>query len=312
MGICLSTPRNHQHHHRRLQTHPYTSIPVDDIVQSAILSQLAYETPEGLRAAAALRVDTVAGLRQDLRDSISDTNPVFVDGNAAVAAAAAAAAGQKDAQAYVWHVPEHDLVMVVFRGTSSSCDAASNLDVRMRSDEANPGVRVHRGFFDQFKSVESQILQVLEHVPFKAIHVVGHSLGGACATIAAVHLKRAYPDATVRCTTFGSPRVGNAMFAWHFARSVDESYRVHNHQDPVSMVPASHRFEHVGGGLCFDDAGMLYMVACDLPWWRRLSACAATIDYGNPVEDHSCELYVQRCAALTDVKLLKQCLQVVF
>lgn len=54
---------------------------------------------------------------------------------------------------------------------------------------------------------------MMEKYPDKPLYVIGHSLGGAMATIAAVDLrvKLRLPD--VRLYTFGSPRVGNEIFS---------------------------------------------------------------------------------------------------
>jgi predicted lipase len=42
--------------------------------------------------------------------------------------------------------------------------------------------------------------------------LIGHSLGGAVAQLAALWATLQFPRADVRAVTFGSPRVGNAAF----------------------------------------------------------------------------------------------------
>lgn len=65
------------------------------------------------------------------------------------------------------------------------------------------------------------------------VFVTGHSLGGALATLAALHighLKNCQPIVY----TFASPRVGNSGFARYFEKMVGNSFRIANTED---MVP---------------------------------------------------------------------------
>lgn len=69
---------------------------------------------------------------------------------------------------------------------------------------------------------------------------VGHSLGGALATLCAKWCRDvAFPDATIGCVTIGSPRVGNIAFAEDFNNRVVDglNYRVVNKCDVVPAVP---------------------------------------------------------------------------
>ncbi|MCO5602323.1 hypothetical protein L7F22_056453 [Adiantum nelumboides] len=114
-------------------------------------------------------------------------------------------------------------------------------------------IRVHRGFQMALKDVTdtnipSQNLRlVLQSLGMQAHDVhsvvcVGHSLGGALATLCAKWCREvAFPGATIGCVTIGSPRVGNAAFAMDFERRVVRgdglSYRVVNKRDVVPCVP---------------------------------------------------------------------------
>lgn len=69
--------------------------------------------------------------------------------------------------------------------------------------------------------------------------VTGHSLGGAVATLAAVHLRRS----GVACDlyTYGAPRVGNDRFVAHVGGEPDRlgfTARVTNTRDIVAAVPS--------------------------------------------------------------------------
>lgn len=108
---------------------------------------------------------------------------------------------------------------------------------------------VHSGFLRSWINTRSVLLPPLSSAvsshPHYALTLVGHSLGGAVALLAALELRaRGTPAATV--TTFGEPKVGNGGFVAH----VDEllvlssnqteasSYRRVTHvEDPVPLLP---------------------------------------------------------------------------
>ena len=67
------------------------------------------------------------------------------------------------------------------------------------------------------------------------VTVVGHSLGGALASVLSLYLKAELPSATVGCFTFAAPTAGNEQFADYFNKSMKGlSTRVFNTKD---MVP---------------------------------------------------------------------------
>ena len=72
---------------------------------------------------------------------------------------------------------------------------------------------------------------------------MGHSLGGALATLTASWLKSTY-GIPVTIYTFGAPRVGNSAFATH-VESFIPSYRVTHGMDPVPWIPLW-PFTHAG------------------------------------------------------------------
>lgn len=79
--------------------------------------------------------------------------------------------------------------------------------------------------------------------------VLGHSLGGALATLAAAELAMVNPgnvQSKVVIYTFASPRVGLLDFASSFADAVPTSFRIWNTMDIVPQVPPF-PFIHVSG-----------------------------------------------------------------
>ena len=83
----------------------------------------------------------------------------------------------------------------------------------------------------------------------KEFLIVGHSLGGALATLAAAELAILNPvdvRSKLAIYTFGSPRVGLLDFAASFNQAVPTSYRIWNTLDIVPQLP-TFPFIHVSG-----------------------------------------------------------------
>lgn len=96
---------------------------------------------------------------------------------------------------------------------------------------------VHKGFKVTFDSVIRNLQR--DHgtiMDADVVHCVGHSLGGAVATLMAAHY--AGLSKKVRLYTFGSPRVGAFMSyeAMHKKIGKQNIYRVAHDLDPVSLV----------------------------------------------------------------------------
>lgn len=107
-----------------------------------------------------------------------------------------------------------------------------------------PGARVHRGYRDYYyKYLRQDVLADVDAYlalgyDAPGITVVGHSLGGACATICALDLFQAYLQhgVSVGCITFGAPPVGNREFCEAFNRAIRRSCRVVDQVDPAPRI----------------------------------------------------------------------------
>ncbi len=104
--------------------------------------------------------------------------------------------------------------------------------------------RVHAGFLAHYNAVRSQALQALRRElsrNFLPLQVTGHSLGGALAQLAALDIVTNLQDdlhgSDVCLYTFGSPNVGNAVFANLLNSKVPNFWRVENDGDPVCIIP---------------------------------------------------------------------------
>lgn len=142
----------------------------------------------------------------------------------------------------------HDTVKKVLR------DLMTDAKVKLVPWTGRSGGLVHRGFSDSLKemllAIRERIGALNESRPGRQLWLTGHSLGGALATLAADCL-----DGVTGLHTFGSPQVGNAVFAQHFKTP---GSRFRNHTDAVAWVPGTVLgYQHVNNGRYFDRLGTL-------------------------------------------------------
>ncbi|HXJ60038.1 MAG TPA: lipase family protein [Verrucomicrobiae bacterium] len=133
--------------------------------------------------------------------------------------------------------------VLVFRGTSSLGDALT--DAQFLPDNwLQARGKVHRGFRDALERVWNRIEGKLRQFPHP-VFFTGHSLGAGLATLAVsralIENKMPRPAALY---TFGSPRVGDAVFT----STLSGVYhcRVVNDKDIVTTIPPPLLFRHDG------------------------------------------------------------------
>ena len=104
------------------------------------------------------------------------------------------------------------------------------------------GVKIHHGFLKIYSDLRSRIFRFLQTLPRGTeVNITGHSLGGALALITTLdivlHLKRF----KINTYVFGSPRVGNGVFANLLNNAVSDSinslYLLVNNADIVPSIP---------------------------------------------------------------------------
>jgi len=99
---------------------------------------------------------------------------------------------------------------------------------------------VHTGFYSSWLNTRKVVLphvsKAMEKYPDYKLVLVGHSLGGAIATLAGLDFKARGWEPHV--TTFGEPRLGNK----HFNKYVDERFGITTDHDHNKL----HRVTHVG------------------------------------------------------------------
>jgi pimeloyl-ACP methyl ester carboxylesterase len=180
-------------------------------------------------------------------------------------------------------------IIVAFRGTYSITNTVIDLstvpqkyvpypspdhdgEATEKPEHGCQNCTVHMGFLQSWENARSSVLPELKALkaqhPSYSIHLVGHSLGGAVACLAALELKVSLGWDDITVTTFGEPRVGN----YALARFVDEVFsldgdrelekrtyrRVTHNNDPVPLLPLDEWGYKA-------HAGEIYISKSDLP-----------------------------------------------
>ena len=158
---------------------------------------------------------------------------------------------------------------LVFRCTASWRNVETDLEA---DPEHGLGATLHGGFWRAYSSVSKQIhaallahpIQVASPLPPPlsawrggpiSLLVVGHSLGGALATLAALDLCYSHYNQALGLISMGAPRVGFSDFTNDFEERMEKRYvRVMYQNDLVTQVPTS-PYKHPGGLLHLDEEG---------------------------------------------------------
>ncbi len=156
---------------------------------------------------------------------------------------------------------------IAIKGTASLYDALTDLNAGVHS--SHTGFSVHQGFYYAFDSILFELRKFLNGLKgISVVHCVGHSLGGAIATLAADWIKANGAVSTVKLYTFGSPRVGLEGFAAKCTSRLIATniYRAYHRTDPVPMVP-TWPFYHVSNT---DNGYLIDSPVSGIPWEYHL------------------------------------------
>jgi len=137
------------------------------------------------------------------------------------------------------NTPFADDLLIATRGTlgaKTGPDWFSNYNVGLQLGPG--GLPVHAGFNEIWKTFRKQLQEFLQGRRPRRIHCVGHSLGGALATLNADFITAGHM-ADVSLYTFGAPRVGDAVFTRSLTKRLGAGHiqRVFHPSDPVPMIP---------------------------------------------------------------------------
>ncbi|KAJ1306381.1 hypothetical protein OPQ81_007386 [Rhizoctonia solani] len=151
---------------------------------------------------------------------------------------------------YVGWWPAGSSVVVAHEGTDPTQLLSVLTDANALFGNLNPtlfpgvasAVQVHSGFRDAHASTASVVLAAVKKVIAERaatkVTLVGHSLGGAIATLDALYLKLNLPSTiSIKAVTYGQPRVGNQEFADLIDQKITDFSRITNIEDEIPIVP---------------------------------------------------------------------------
>lgn len=149
-------------------------------------------------------------------------------------------------------------VIIVCRGTQPTelADIASDIKFALVPSSAGIGL-VHRGFKHSVDLIWDDLVALLDkYSPGRKVWCTGHSLGAAMATLIATRCCRmdGLPDPVL--FTYGSPRVGDKIYARLMDGLGLEHHRWVNNEDIVTRNPLPPYF-HYGTLHYFDHNGNL-------------------------------------------------------
>lgn len=135
--------------------------------------------------------------------------------------------------------PYRGQACILFRGTQYLADWLTNINVMHSRSSFNESV--HDGFNTALKSMRPEIqsfVAAAREQRVHTIHCIGHSLGGALATLCGEWIRATYKIRPY-IYSFGSPRVGFDGFSRACAREIGNSqiFRAYHRTDIVPCIP---------------------------------------------------------------------------
>ena len=196
------------------------------------------------------------------------------------------------AQCYVIWNDAH--AIIIFRGTEPKEFSDIKADLNAFQSKSKSKGDVHSGFQGEIDKVWNDLCFTLADISNREMHITGHSLGAAMATICASRLVHKFK---IHCLyTFGSPRVGDKRFVRNLTNLMH--YRVVNNNDLVCKVPFWLMGYRHHGSLCYINH---YGNVRRMSWWQRfkdqLRGRKAAWKKGEPfdgVRDHDINRYIKR------------------
>jgi triacylglycerol lipase len=166
-----------------------------------------------------------------------------------------------------------EAIIAVFCGTNERIDWLSNLTFRPLQ---GPVGTVHRGFMKALECVWPEMVLMIDDYQQQCLRrgqnppslwITGHSLGAALATLAVAKLRMEEDRPVNGLYTYGSPRVGDRIFARNFNQEFVAAFRFVNNTDIVTRAPARIMlYSHVGNFLYLDQNKALHD---DIHWWYQ-------------------------------------------
>lgn len=221
-------------------------------------------------------------------------------------------------------------IVLCFRGTASIKNAQTNLlfsrstfvfeypgplDPNGASDQRQTFIRkvmnslsggegsIHSGFMNAYQAIQPELLRALHLLTRERVQkrlgvnilLTGHSLGGALATVCAFDIAKRFPRlrSSMSVYTFGSPRVGDHIFAAKYNQAVPRTFRFVCDRDVITRWPKFlFLFKHVGIEILIDRYGNHIVNPSIVERQMRLSSTS--------LEDHKLYSYREGILKLID------------
>ena len=138
----------------------------------------------------------------------------------------------------------------VARGTVFNRTADWGTNFNIGWTQGPSASNVHQGFMRTYSGLRADLQKMLKSPAVKRVHFIGHSLGGAIASLAALdYAQTPKADGGTHLYTFGAPRIGFSGFGQDLGRSigVNNVKRVFCLSDPIPNLPV-YPFMHQGCG----------------------------------------------------------------
>ncbi|GED70888.1 lipase [Brevibacillus reuszeri] len=133
-----------------------------------------------------------------------------------------------------------DQIIIAFRGYAAyPADLLAAYDILQVSYPFVPdGGKTSRGFTCLYQSTRNELLRKLSHLSAsKKLFITGDNYGGALATLAALDIAVNTKFEEPFIFTYGSPRIGDPVFAHRFNQLAKNSFRIVNIHDPFPTFP---------------------------------------------------------------------------
>jgi pimeloyl-ACP methyl ester carboxylesterase len=131
------------------------------------------------------------------------------------------------------------LIIVSFRGSTTIDAWITNFEFDTTDTDICSGCTAHHGFWNSWVDARDRVTPAVKQAsttyPNYKISVVGHSLGGAIASLAAASLRNS--GFAVALYNFGSPRIGGSKISTYITNQPGGNFRVTHRNDPVPKLP---------------------------------------------------------------------------
>jgi len=181
---------------------------------------------------------------------------------------------------HVLYSERTNILFIVFTGTSNACMVG--IDIQYVQVELTnilnytKGLKGHRGIYTGYMNIRSQLTDIIKRYLPKnpKIVITGHSLGGALSGLCALDLAYYNPIHY----SFATPMIFNQVGCEVFNRLVNNSYRISNMSDLVTIMP----LPIMPNGNCFCHVGKSFSFQTNMGNYPNNHALAYVLQYNIP------------------------------